>query len=160
MGRDSFLFIFLFFYLLYWYSYIVYFVCAPASEFGARPNGGDSFLSIFLKTKKQKKMIVGRNQTQGFIHAPGISMGSKPWLAWADKTSRRPRAPGEKASADLKKFQQIFTLVQLASNLRDNRSRMSKLKYSLAPRSGTCVPNLSLTPPTPLHSRSQRSKHR
>ena len=25
----------LFIYLLYWYSYIVYFVCAPASEFGA-----------------------------------------------------------------------------------------------------------------------------
>ena len=40
---------FLFFYLLYWYSYIVYFVCAPASEFGARPKGGgggDSFLFI------------------------------------------------------------------------------------------------------------------
>ena len=33
----------LFFYLLYWYySYIVYFVCAPASEFGAM--GSTSFL--------------------------------------------------------------------------------------------------------------------
>ena len=34
MGIASSSFI-LFFYLLYWYSYIVYFVCAPASEFGA-----------------------------------------------------------------------------------------------------------------------------
>ena len=51
-------------------------------------------------------------------------------------------------------------MVQLASNLRDNRSRMSKFKYSPAPRSGTCVPNLGPTSPTPLHSRSQRSKHR
>ena len=73
---------------------------------------------------------------------------------------RRHRAPGEKASADLKRLQQIFTMVQLASNLRDNRSRMSKFKYSPAPRSGTCVPNLGPTSPTPLHSRLQRSKHR
>ena len=63
-------------------------------------------------------------------------MGSEPWFLWADKTSRRPRAPGEKASADLKKLRQIFTLVQLASKLRDNRSRMSN---SRASRSGTCV---------------------
>ena len=35
--------------------------------------------------------------------------------------------------------------MQLASNLRDNRSRMSKFKYSPAPRSGTCVPNLGPT---------------
>ena len=35
----------LFFYLLYWYySYIVYFVCAPASEFGAM--GSTSFLGF------------------------------------------------------------------------------------------------------------------
>ena len=42
-------FFFVFFYLLYWYSYIVYFVCAPASEFRARPKGGggDRFLFIF-----------------------------------------------------------------------------------------------------------------
>ena len=34
------------FYLLYWYySYIVYFVCAPASEFGAM--GSTSFLGFF-----------------------------------------------------------------------------------------------------------------
>ena len=43
-GGDSFLFIFFFFYLLYWYSYIVYFVCAPASEFGAM--GSTSFLGF------------------------------------------------------------------------------------------------------------------
>ena len=41
---DSFLFIFFFFYLLYWYSYIVYFVCAPASEFGAM--GSTPFLEF------------------------------------------------------------------------------------------------------------------
>ena len=41
----SFLFILLF-YLLYWYySYIVYFVCAPASEFGAV--GSTSFWGFF-----------------------------------------------------------------------------------------------------------------
>ena len=35
----------LFFYLLYWYhSYIVYFACAPASEFGAM--GSTSFLGF------------------------------------------------------------------------------------------------------------------
>ena len=34
----------LFFYLLYWYSYIVYFVCAPASEFGAM--GSTPFLGF------------------------------------------------------------------------------------------------------------------
>ena len=33
-GGDSFLFIYFIFYL-YWYSYIVYFVCDSASEFGA-----------------------------------------------------------------------------------------------------------------------------
>ena len=33
-GGDSFLFIYFMFYL-YWYSYIVYFVCESASEFGA-----------------------------------------------------------------------------------------------------------------------------
>ena len=98
--------------------------------------------------------------SRGFIHAPGIPIGSEPWLACASKISRRYRAPGEKASADLKRLQQIFTMVQLASNLRDNRSRISKFKYSRAPRSGTCVPNLGPTSPTPLHSRSQRSKHR
>ena len=37
----------LFFSLLYWfYPYIVYFVCAPASEFGAM--GSTSFLGVFL----------------------------------------------------------------------------------------------------------------
>ena len=97
---------------------------------------------------------------RSFIYAPGLSMGSEPGLAWADERSRRPCAPGEKASADLKKLQQILTMVQLTSNLRDNRSRIRKLKYSRAPRSGTCVPNLGPTSPTPLHSRSQRSKHR
>ena len=79
-------------------------------------------------------------------------MRSKPWLACACERSRRSRAPGEKASADLKKLQQILTMVQLASILRDSRSRMSKLKYSRAPRSGTCVPNLGPTYPTPVHS--------
>ena len=39
-------------------------------------------------------------------------------------------------------------MVQLASNLRYNRSRMSKFKYSRAPRSVTCVPNLSPASPT------------
>ena len=37
---------------------------------------------------------------------------------------------------------------------------MSKFKYSPAPRSGTCAPNFGPTYPEPLHSRSQRSKHR
>ena len=97
---------------------------------------------------------------RSFIYAPGLSMGSEPGLAWADERSRRPCAPGEKASVDLKKLQQILTMVQLTSNLRDNRSRIRKLKYSRAPRSGTCVPNLGPTSPSPLHSRLQRSKHR
>ena len=41
----------LFFYLLYWYSYIVYFVCAPASEFGAMGSTsslGFSYPNLFL----------------------------------------------------------------------------------------------------------------
>ena len=51
----------LFFYLLCWYfSYIVYFVCAPASEFGAM--GSTSFLGfsypnvllVFLKILSEK----------------------------------------------------------------------------------------------------------
>ena len=54
------------------------------------------------------------------IHAPGISMGSEPYFTCACERSRCPRAPGEKAPADLKKLQQILTMVQLASNLRDN----------------------------------------
>ena len=58
-------------------------------------------------------------------------MGPEPRLACAGERSRCPRAPGEKASADLKKLQQIFTVVQLASNLRDNWSRTSKMKYVL-----------------------------
>ena len=44
-GGDSFLFIYFIFYL-YWYSYIVYFVCDSASEFGAV--GSTSFLGVFL----------------------------------------------------------------------------------------------------------------
>ena len=126
----------------------------------------------FEKQKKTKTNIVDRNRTtvnaivrvsicsqffgalraRGFIHAPGIPMGSRPWLACACARSRRPRAPGEKASAYLKKLQQILTMVQLASNLCDNRSRMSKLKYSRALRSGTCLPNLGPASPTPVHS--------
>ena len=51
------------FYLLYWYSYIVYFVCTPASEFGARPKGGEIASSSFFE---KKKIILGRNRTQGF----------------------------------------------------------------------------------------------
>ena len=125
----------------------------------------------FEKQKQTKTNIVGRNRStvnaivrvsirprnfsalraRGLIHAPGLPMGSKSWLACACERSRRPRAPGEKVSADLKKLQQIL-MVQLASNLRDNRSRMSKLKYSRAPRSGTCLPNLGPTSPTPVHS--------
>ena len=139
-----------------------------------------SSTSTFWKKQKTKTNIVGRNRTtvnaivrvsirsrnfgalraRGLIHAPGLPMGSEPWLACACKRSRRPRAPGEKASADLKKLQQIFTVVQLASNLSDNRSRMSKMKIPRAPRTLKCVPNLGPTSPTPLHSRSQRSKHR
>ena len=42
-GGDSFLFIF--FFHLYWFSYIVYFVCDSASEFGAM--GSTSFLFFF-----------------------------------------------------------------------------------------------------------------
>ena len=100
-----------------------------------------SSTSTFSKTKtKTKTNIVGRNRTtvnaivrvsirsrnfgalraRGFIHAPGLLMGSKPWLACACERSRRPRASGEKTSADLKKLQQILTMVQLSSNLRDN----------------------------------------
>ena len=49
MGRkhkrgDSFLFKLMFY--LYWYSYIVYFVCDSASEFGA--TGSTSFLGFSL----------------------------------------------------------------------------------------------------------------
>ena len=131
--------------------------------------------SFFEKQKKTKKNILGRNRTQGFnllakcsrasrgdsfTRQVSIPMESEPWLACACKISRRHRASGENDSADLKKLQQIFTMVQLASNLRDNRSRMSKFKYSRASRSGTCVPNLGPTSPSPLHSHSQRSRHR
>ena len=42
-GGNSFLFIYFTFYL-YWYSYIVYFVCDSASEFGAM--GSTSFLGF------------------------------------------------------------------------------------------------------------------
>ena len=44
-GGDSFLFIYFIFHL-YWYSYIVYFVCDSASEFGAM--GSTSFCGVFL----------------------------------------------------------------------------------------------------------------
>ena len=37
---------------------------------------------------------------------------------------------------------------------------VSKMKYFRASRSGTCVSNLGPTSPTPVHSRTQRSKHR
>ena len=43
-GGDSSSSFILFFYLLYWYSYIVYFVCAPVSEF--RAMGSTSFLGF------------------------------------------------------------------------------------------------------------------
>ena len=156
-------------------EYILFVPQLPRLERGLK-GGGDSSLFIFWKKKqKTKKNILGRNRTQGFnllakcsrvsrgdsfTCQVSIPMESEPWLACACKISRRPRSSGEKASADLKKLQQIFMMVQLASNLRDNRSRMSKFKYSRAPRSGTCVPNLGPTSPTPLPSRSQRSKHR
>ena len=131
----------------------------PSLERALR-GGGDSFLFIFLKTKKNKNIILGRNRTQGFnllakcsrasrgdsfTRQVSIPMKSEPWLACACKINRRPRSSGENDSADLKKLQQIFTMVQLSSNLRYNRSRMSKFKYSRAPRSGTCVPNLGPT---------------
>ena len=60
-GGNSFDFIFFFFYLLCWYYfYIAYFVCAPASEFGAM--GSTSFLEfsypnlllVFLKILSEK----------------------------------------------------------------------------------------------------------
>ena len=44
-GGDSFLSIY-FIFNLYWYSYIIYFVCDLASEFGAM--GSTSFLGVFL----------------------------------------------------------------------------------------------------------------
>ena len=51
----------LFFYLLYWcYSYIVYFVCAPASEFGAMDSTSflgisyPNLLLVFLKILSEK----------------------------------------------------------------------------------------------------------
>ena len=31
---------------------------------------------------------------RSLIHAPGLPMGSEPWLACACEISRRPRAPG------------------------------------------------------------------
>ena len=37
---------FILFFYLYWYSYIVYFVCDSASEFGAM--GSTSFFGVFL----------------------------------------------------------------------------------------------------------------
>ena len=57
----------LFFYLLYWYySYIIYFVCAPASEFGAM--GSTSFLGfsysnlllVFLKILSKKLRFLSK----------------------------------------------------------------------------------------------------
>ena len=88
----------LFFYLLYWYSYIVYFVCAPASEFGAQPKGGGGIASSSFFEKNKKKNILGRNRTQGFnllakcsrasrgdsfTRQVSIPMESEAWLACA-----------------------------------------------------------------------------
>ena len=58
--------------------------------------GGDRFLFIFLKTKKNEKEHPRSESnpgfqsaremlarfSRGFIHAPGIPIGAKPWLAW------------------------------------------------------------------------------
>ena len=59
--------------------------------------GGDSFLFIFLKTKKNEKKHPRSESnpafqsaremlarfSRGFIHAPGVPIELKPWLAWA-----------------------------------------------------------------------------
>ena len=59
--------------------------------------GGDSFLFIFLKIKKNEKKHPRSESnpafqsaremlarfSRGFIHAPGIPIDAKPWLAWA-----------------------------------------------------------------------------
>ena len=62
------------------------------------PGGGDSFLFIFLKTKTKNKKEHPRSESnpafqsaremlarfsRGFIHALGIPMRARPWLAWA-----------------------------------------------------------------------------
>ena len=64
-----------------------------------------SFGSVYLY-----KNVYSRNsgalRARSLIYAPGIPMRSEPWLACACE--------------DLKKLQQILTMVQLASNLRDN----------------------------------------
>ena len=54
---------------------IVYFVCAPASEFGARPKGGGIASSSFFE--KKKKIILGRNRTQGFNLLAKFSSASR-----------------------------------------------------------------------------------
>ena len=121
-------------FLFYRYFSVPYFGLASRARCISLP------LQPFEKQKQTKTSIVGRNRTtvnaivrvsirlrnfgalreRGFIHAPGLPMGSKPWLACACVRKKRPRAPGEKASADLKKLQQILTMVQLSSNSRDN----------------------------------------
>ena len=63
-----------------------------------------SFGSVYLYKNVYSRTIRAL-RARGFIHAPGLPMGSKLRLACTCKRKRRPRAPGEKASVDLKKLQ-------------------------------------------------------
>ena len=63
------------------------------SKFGARPKGGGiASSSVFEKKSKarsesnpgfQSACEIFARFSRGFIHAPGIPMGSEPWLACA-----------------------------------------------------------------------------
>ena len=71
-GGDSFLFIYFIFYP-YWYSYIVYFVCDSASEFGAM--GSTSFFGVFLPASCFSEPVIFRNLYHIFLASVGLSLG-------------------------------------------------------------------------------------
>ena len=73
--------------------------CLLSLLISKRLSGLISFCSVYLYKNVYSRFFRAR----GFIHAPSLSMGSKPWLTYVCERSRRARAPGEKASADLEK---------------------------------------------------------
>ena len=76
---------------------VLVFLYSIPGVFRLSGGGGDSFLFIFRKTKKNEKKHPRSESnpgfqsaremlarfSRGFIHAPGIPIESKPWLAWA-----------------------------------------------------------------------------
>ena len=60
---------------LYWYSYIVYFVCDSISEFGAMDS--TSFLGVFLPQPASyfSEPVIFRNLYHIFLASVGLSLG-------------------------------------------------------------------------------------